>query len=144
MRKKSLKNNRINSITKKIISFLQPEKDVKFAFIFGSLASGHMTSSSDLDIAILFNHTPDFNTINELKDALVAALNKEIDLIPLNNASPILKMQILKKGVLIINNNNKAYDDFIIRTVNEYDDLKRIRNEIEMNILKGRIYQRKF
>jgi hypothetical protein len=34
----------------------------------------------------------------------------------------------------------RAYNEFFVTTVKEYDDLKRNRKEIEDNILKGRVY----
>jgi uncharacterized protein len=63
-----------------------------------------------------------------------------VDIVVLNSASPVIKMQVLKKGALLISKDRKVYHEFIVRTVNEYDDLKRTRKEIENNILKGRIY----
>jgi hypothetical protein len=34
----------------------------------------------------------------------------------------------------------RRVNEFFVRTINEYDDLKRVRKPIEDNILKGRIY----
>jgi hypothetical protein len=53
-----------------------------------------------------------------------------------------LKMQILKNGTLIYAIEKKYFHRFFTDTVNEYDDLKRIRKNCEDNILKGRIYAR--
>lgn len=127
-------------MVKKIICLISDRNDIKFAFIFGSFASKQMTPSSDLDIAIFFYNTLDFNEINELKEKLAGALRKEVDIVVLNSASPIIKMQVLKKGILIINRDPKTYNEFFMKTMNEYDDLKSIRKGIETNILKGRIY----
>lgn len=129
-----------DGMIKKIISLMSKRNDIRFAFIFGSFVSQQMTSSSDLDIALFFKDIINFNEINELREELTAALRKEIDIVMLNTASPIIRMQVLKKGILIINNDPKAYNEFFVKTVNEYDDLKTIRKEIEDTILKGRIY----
>ena len=48
-------------------------------------------------------------------------------------------MQVLKNG-LVVKKDSHTYNDFFVRTLNEYDDLKYYRQEIEKNILKGRIY----
>jgi len=129
-----------DGMKKKIISLLSRRNDIRFAFIFGSFVSQQMTSSSDLDIALFFKDIINFNEINELREELTVALRKEIDIVMLNTASPIIRMQVLKKGILIINNEPKSYNEFFVKTVNEYDDLKKIRKEIEDTILKGRIY----
>jgi len=129
-----------DGMIKKIISLLSRRNDIRFAFIFGSFVSQQMTSSSDLDIALFFKDIIDFKVINELREELTAALRKETDIVMLNTASPIIRMQVLKKGILIINNEPKSYNEFFVKTVNEYDDLKKIRKEIEDTILRGRIY----
>jgi len=49
-------------------------------------------------------------------------------------------MQVLKKGTLLINKDQRAYNEIFVNTVNEYDDLKRTRKETEGKILRGRIY----
>jgi hypothetical protein len=63
-----------------------------------------------------------------------------VDVVVLNNASPVIRMQVLRKGLLLINKDRRAYHEFFVNTVNEYDDLKRTRKEVEDNILRGRIY----
>jgi len=57
----------------------------------------------------------------------------------LNTASPILKLQVLKYGKLI-KKDQKTYNDFFVRTLNEYDDLQYTIREIENNMLRGKIY----
>ncbi len=116
-------------------------KDVaSLVFIFGSIVSGHMTEQSDIDIAVLFSHKLQFHEILNTKDEVCTAIGREIDLVVLNDSSPVIRMQVLKNGVLIVNKDRAIYNDFFVRTIKEYDDLKRLRKEIEENILRGRIY----
>ena len=75
-----------------------------------------------------------------MKEKISEMFGLEVDIVVLNNASPVIRMQVLKKGALLVNKDHKVYNDFFVRTVNEYDDLKRTRKEIENNILRGRIY----
>jgi len=58
----------------------------------------------------------------------------------LDDASPILRMQVLKYGIRVYTRDVRRVNEFFVRTINEYDDLKRVRKPIEDNILKGRIY----
>lgn len=114
--------------------------DVTLAFMFGSAAAGRQTPASDLDIALLFREAPGRERrIEHIRAELEEATGKEVDLVLLDDASPIIRMQVLKKGILLIRRES-AYEEFFTRTVNEYDDLKYQRREIEKNLEKGRIY----
>lgn len=131
----------MNNQVKKIKKFLSSCNDVILAFLFGSFAKGNVTSSSDVDIAILFNQHPDFYAISNMSQKLSKMLiNKHVDIVPLNNASPIIKMQVLKNGIILVNKDSKSYNEFFVSTIIEYDDLKQLRKEIEENILRGKIY----
>ena len=97
---------------------------------------------SDVDIGILFRTVPDIYAINDLTEELSSLLQREVDLVVLNHASPVLKMQVLKNGILIYASDRRHFHQFFVDTVNQYDDLKRIRKNCEDSILKGRIYAR--
>ncbi|MEX2410851.1 MAG: hypothetical protein WD607_05665, partial [Candidatus Paceibacterota bacterium] len=68
------------------------------------------------------------------------ALQKETDLVVLNDNSPIICMQVLQKGEKIVEGDRRSVNEFMVRTMNEYDDLKRVRSVIEKKISRGRIY----
>jgi predicted nucleotidyltransferase len=129
-----------NTIREKLQNLLSEYDNATLVFLFGSYAGDNATVLSDLDIAIVFRNNPDSYTVNELKEKLEGTLNIAVDVVTLNSASPIIKMQILKKGVLLINRDARVYNKFFVDTVMAYDDLKQNRKEIEDNILKGRIY----
>ena len=130
----------IDNMVKKLTEILGKQNDIVLAFLFGSYQKGEITSFSDLDIAIFFKDVRDFYGLNELKGEISEMSGMEVDIVVLNHESPVIKMQVLKKGALLVNRDRKVYNDFFLRTVNEYDDLKRTRKEIEDNILRGRIY----
>ncbi len=113
---------------------------IRLGFLFGSAVKGRLTSESDIDIAILFEKIPDAFRIHQLSQIIGQKLKREIDLVVLNQASPILRMQVLKNGTLISSGDSMSYSDFFTDTIKQYEDLKRIRRPIEENILKGRIY----
>jgi predicted nucleotidyltransferase len=120
--------------------FLARRKGIHLVFLFGSSVSRRMHPASDVDIGILFDPVPNGFQLNALIAELSSLLRKEVDLVVLNHASPILKMQVLKKGVLVFARDLRAYHQFFVETVNQYDDLKRIRKTCEDNILRGRMY----
>lgn len=130
----------MKDIIEMLKEYFKDKEETLLVFIFGSLVGGHMTRESDVDIAILFKRMPDFKEILHLKDEVSELMKRETDIVVLNNSSPIIRMQVLKNGVLVVNKNSAIYNDFFVRTIKEYDDLKRLRKEIEENILRGRIY----
>ncbi len=127
-------------IIKQLKTFFKDINDASLVFLFGSFTTKQTTPNSDIDIGILFKKIPDIYEINDMKEDLAALLKRDVDLVVLNDASPILRMQVLKNGILIIQRDRNDFSMFYGDTVKQYDDLKIIRKKCEDNILKGRIY----
>jgi len=120
--------------------YFKDKEKILLAFIFGSAASGCLTEESDVDIAVLFSGPPDFAEVLKIRDSVSEATGREADIVVLNDSSPVIRMQVLKRGKLLASREDAVYNDFFVRTVKEYDDLKYVRKEAEENILEGRIY----
>lgn len=129
-----------SEIFARLADFFGKKPEVLLVFLFGSAANRKMAEGSDIDIGILFESRPDVYEINKLKSELNAIFKRDIDIAVLNSASPILKMQVLKNGVLVFAKDKKIYHQFYVDAINQYDDLKQTRKICEDNILKGRIY----
>lgn len=129
-----------SEIFTRLADFFEKKPEVLLVFLFGSAASREMAEGSDIDIGILFESQPDVYEINKLESELNAIFKRDIDIAVLNSASPILKMQVLKNGVLVFAKDKKIYNQFYVDAINQYDDLKQTRKICEDNILKGRIY----
>ncbi|GAB4405833.1 MAG: hypothetical protein OHK0032_00530 [Thermodesulfovibrionales bacterium] len=125
-----------------IKAFLDNRMEILLAFVFGSFTEERLTEESDVDVAILFKDNPDLSLLTEIMDGISKITGRETDVVVLNNASPIIKMQVLKKGQTVKKANDSIYNEFFLRTVREYDDLKMVRKQQEENILKGRLYVR--
>lgn len=133
-----LLNDIMNS--KVLKEFFEKNDDILLAFVFGSVAKGRERGESDVDIAVLFSNKPPFKRSFEIKDEISDILKKEIDIAVLNDASPILCMQVLKNGKIIFERKKGEYSKFFVNTSKLYYDLKICRAEVERKILKGRIY----
>jgi len=129
-------------IVKSLEPLLNEKRGILLTFLFGSFVNKRVRPLSDVDIGILFRTVPDVYAINDLTEELSSLLQREVDLVVLNHASPVLKMQVLKNGILIYASDRRYFHQFFVDTVNQYDDLKRIRKNCEGSILKGRIYAR--
>jgi len=120
----------------------ESKEEVSLAFVFGSFVEGRLTPESDIDIAILFKESPCLDLLSDIREDIYKITGREADIVILNHASPIIRMQVLKKGMLLKRVNEGVYNEFFVKTIKEYDDLKRIRRPQEDNILRGRIYAR--
>ena len=112
------------------------------AYLFGSHAQGTETKESDLDLAILFTplQLPSFDEQMNLRLLLEGLLKKEIDLLILNKVSPIVAMQAVTKGKLIIDKTPKHRINFVTTLFSRYAELKEMRAPMEKNILKRKYY----
>jgi len=119
--------------------FFKKEDNIRLAFLIGSFATGKSRPDSDVDVAVLFGRIPDHMKILDLRERLSEGLKRDIDLVILNEAGPIIRMQALKTGIRL-RAEKGAYEDFFVWTVNEYEDLKQIRAPIEEAVLRRKIY----
>jgi uncharacterized protein len=129
-------------LAKSLKIFFGQRQEILLAFLFGSFANRRTHPLSDVDIGLLFRAVPEMDVISDIAEGLSSIFKREVDLAVLNHASPILKMQILKNGILLYASSRKHFHQFFVDTVNQYDDLKQIRKTCEESILKGRIYAR--
>jgi hypothetical protein len=136
----TIKKKNIDDVFTMLKEALLPHDAITFVFLFGSFAAGKRTALSDIDVALFFSKTVALHQILTLREDLSELLGMEVDIVVLNNASPVIRMQVLKTGKLVFKRDSRAYNEFFVNTIKEYDDLKRNRREIEENILRGRIY----
>ena len=127
------------SRVQKLQTFFMGEENVRLAFLIGSFAAGTARPDSDVDVAVLFGRVPDYMDVLDLRDRLSALVEREADLVVLNDSGPVIRMQVLKTGIRL-RAEQGAYEKFFVRTVNEYDDLKQIRAPIEEAVLRKKIY----
>jgi uncharacterized protein len=131
------RNKGMDDIVSKLNEFFKGRDGIILAFLFGSAAAGRANEESDVDIAVLTGGDFSSSSFIELRSSLSGILSKEVDVAILNDASPILKMQVLQKGVLLKGGKTPAFPVFYAKSLKEYEDLKFFRREAEKNILTG-------
>ncbi len=125
-----------------ISSFFEAIPGVAAVYLFGSVARNRQTPQSDLDIGVLFepSSVPEIFRQIEMRETLSGLLHQEVDLVVMNRANPILKHQIFKHGKLLLLKNKSFLLSFFTSSLNEYDDIKRVRAPIEKKLGQRRIY----
>lgn len=103
---------------------------VKFAYLFGSRATGHVNRESDYDFAVMLPDDLDAKNRFEIRLKLMSEIMKilktdAVDLNVLNDTHSIFfKFVIIKEGLLIHNADPGARLDFELKTMNDYYDYK--------------------
>ncbi len=123
-------------LVKKIEAFFSERKGVAVVYLFGSRAKGTDTARSDVDVAVLYEPdcVPDFRDLLETQDILAGRLGQDVNLVALNDANPILKRQVFKYGREVMVRNRALLREVLVRSLTEYDDLKRVRAPIERSL----------
>lgn len=108
----------------KVKRYLLDQDSVIFAYIFGSVAKGKEASFSDIDIAVYVANTNNLEKIKLLiLGDLADILEKDrIDLVILNSASLVLKAQVLKHKIILVDKKPFLRHKFESLALREYFD----------------------
>jgi uncharacterized protein len=126
-------------------SVLATEPAVAAAYVFGSVARGEATASSDLDVAILLRAQAPGHRDRDL-DARLAELagrlerfapSGRVDLVVLGEQGPIFRHAVLREGVLVHEGDRELRLDFEGRTYSEYLDWKPTHDLAMAAVLEG-------
>ncbi len=120
---------RKEQVKSKLLPFISKRKEVLFAYLFGSVAKESASRLSDIDIAVYLDPSQitqvnGYGYKSELLVDLQNVLKGKVDLVILNEASTVLKFQVLKNGTLIycVSEDERRY--FHEHTMKKYLDLK--------------------
>jgi predicted nucleotidyltransferase len=114
------------SVRQALLDVLQSQPQIAAAYLFGSVARGTATGSSDVDVGILLEHAPPPTLEGipaDVQDRLTEALGRPVDVIILNDAAPDLIHRVLRDGELILDQVPALRIRFEVRARNEYFDL---------------------
>ena len=114
-----------------LAAFLATQPDVIAVYLFGSLAEGRATPHSDVDTAILFADASDPLAVGDRQLQLMGELerftDRDVDVVILNTAPPILQNQVLRHGRLLCERDRRARVDFEVLTGRVYADRQPMR-----------------
>jgi len=115
-----------------LADFLSTQPDVVAAYLFGSLAEGRATPHSDVDTAILLAEASDPTIVGDRQLQLMGELerfaDREVDVVMLNTAPPVLQHQVLRHGRLLYERDRRTRVDFEVRAGQVYADLQPMRD----------------
>jgi len=109
--------------------FSKYQQAIITAYLFGSMAKGVASSSSDIDIAVLLQNN-DKASATDLKFRLYADLSRtlkrnDIDVVLLNESSNlILKDEIVRHGKVLYSTDDEAREEFELNVLHSSTDFK--------------------
>jgi uncharacterized protein len=108
--------------------YLENNKVVKFAYLFGSCVRGESGPLSDIDLAVYLNTGVDYfsERLRFLEQLSRLLKGYPCDLVILNNASLVLKYEVIHGG-RVIKENKKRRIPFEIGVFRDYLDTEPIR-----------------
>jgi predicted nucleotidyltransferase len=118
---------------------------VRLAYLFGSQATRRTHPSSDIDVAVLLDESLTLDERFAERLQLLDDLSRifgtdQVDLVMLNEASPLLAYETLRHGVLLYCVDAQTRIEFQVRTLRAYEDtipLRRILSEAMVARLKA-------
>jgi uncharacterized protein len=75
--------------------------DVTRIDIFGSMAREDFSAESDIDLLLEFAHPIDLFQMVHLRNQLIIALGRQVDITTRNGLSPYIKEDVLRKAILL-------------------------------------------
>jgi len=109
---------------KQIRQALSDNKDVAFAYIFGSSAGkAEIKDKSDLDIAVYFYENPDFDRMYSLIREMENLVGEDaIDLVVLNGCEDFILRNEILKGDMVFCRDRDLHAGFFSWTLRMYED----------------------
>lgn len=127
-----------------IIKILKSQiSNIQGVYLFGSFASNHANTNSDVDIAILCSKQLDKHLKLSTKEKLETSLNKNVDLIELRFVNTIFQEEIISTAKRIATIDKMAcelFEDFVYCSAMEFRTF--IKPHMQEIINKGTVYGR--
>ncbi|HEX4954651.1 MAG TPA: nucleotidyltransferase domain-containing protein [Thermoanaerobaculia bacterium] len=120
---------------------LAARPEVKLAVLFGSTARGKTRPGSDVDIGVLLDgEHPE--TLWHLTGALGSTLRRDVDLVDLAKAPPLLRFEITRDGKLLYERDPDAWYYFKVQALTDWWDWEptaRWLNEVSLARLREEV-----
>lgn len=115
-------------IQTKLKSLFEQEKDILFAYLFGSTVQGKVNFESDVDLAVFFDAKKvrdSFKKRISLIEKVQSVLKRPTEAVVLNEIKSIFfKFVIIKEGKVIFERDHGQRIDFELKTMQDYYDFQ--------------------
>jgi predicted nucleotidyltransferase len=122
----------------KIVSTLRKRFDPYLILLFGSAAQGRVRPDSDIDIALASDQKNSPYELFLTSQELAAFLGSDVDLVDLEGASTVFRMEIFKKAKVLYNGDNNRRMWLHMRALKEYVQLNEERAPVLQRLRERR------
>ena len=131
----------LKSIVEKLEPYAAKKEQILLGYLFGSTARGEARSDSDIDIAFLLKKIPtDDDRISLTSELIELVENQNIDVVLLNDATPIVRHEVVSDGILFFARDQERSNQFETEVYREYFDtdfLRKVQNDYLMESISG-------
>lgn len=113
----------------------QLKNQTEFVYLMGSAETDRFHRESDIDVAVYWKPFISDEAKKKIHIDLESTLQRDIDLVSLNDIDVIFARQVLETGRLLENNNPGLHLSWCAQKLSEYPDFKRSRKIVEDHIL---------
>ena len=131
-----MENNR-ESLINKIKEYLLKNENIIAIILFGSYARKTENINSDIDIAIKLNKEISKKELFHLKLNLEDLVNKDVDLLNLDEIADGIRYEILINGETLYARNEFYFELYKLQMYREYLELNESRMQIIENLKNG-------
>lgn len=131
-----MENNR-ESLINKIKEYLLKNENIIAIILFGSYARKTENINSDIDIAIKLNKEMSKKELFQLKLNLEDLVNKDVDLLNLDEIADGIRYEILINGETLYARNEFYFELYKLQMYREYLELNESRMQIIENLKNG-------
>jgi predicted nucleotidyltransferase len=117
---------------KPLLEVLERHPEIRLAYLFGSAAEGRERDASDLDLGVLVEEPTDYRALDQLQAELERAAGRDVDLVDLRKAPPLLAHHVVSRGILLVSRDEDDRVAFTTKVVAKYLDtahLRRVQHE---------------
>jgi predicted nucleotidyltransferase len=104
-----------------ITRLLDETPAVRLAVVFGSAARRAEKPGSDIDLGVSWANSSDRSAC-DLAVALERAAGRRVDLVTLDDAPPLLRFEIARDGIVLVEREPHAWADFRTRAMTDWWD----------------------
>jgi predicted nucleotidyltransferase len=130
----------IEDLKEKISEMFESHGEIIVSYLYGSYAQGYQTKFSDIDVGVLLRE--DFQESPLYFAELGSEIEKEfnyrinVDVKILNEKPPRFLFQVLKHGILLYCRDPTSRDEFEVKVITQYLDIKPLLNHFDNLFLR--------
>ena len=128
-----------NELIKALNRYFEDRKEIRAAYLYGSIVSGKDVSGSDIDIALLTEFYKDpiksYSKRVRFQTEISRLIKREVDLVFLQEAGELLSFQIFKGGQLIFERDKESHRTFRASRLIQCLDFQLLENKMQQGMI---------